>query len=440
MGVNNKARRAAKRRKQRTVGSDRSTPGGTWAKASGGGPSVSEPSRHGAGQEPADVRGRLLEMLRVAQVAPELAADRLRKLMDSAAAEQVARELAGLLSELITTAALRYWSPTDLGEITRRRLSPRHVPVVAVLVAAETDRHPAATVAGAWREALRDLGPAKPLDLADPTGALLAMEVASLLQSLPSIAEVMPPPGITRRRAGPTGAAPPSAMLAKVRALLAKAESTEFPDEAEALSAKAQELIATYALDRYAAQLETDEVDDSLAVRRLWIDPPYVDAKAMLVDAVASSNHCRSVFSTHLGFVTLVGQAPDIDASELLLTSLQVQADRVMVRQGRIDDPGRRSRTRSFRRSFLVSYAVRIGERLREAADATLAASTRSTELVPVMARSDERVRAATEELFPELVTRSTRISNAAGWAAGRAAADLAVFDGTGQLADRAAG
>ena len=36
----------------------------------------------------------------------------------------------------------------------------------------------------------------------------------------------------------------------KVRALLRKAESTSFPAEAEALTAKAQDLLARYALDR----------------------------------------------------------------------------------------------------------------------------------------------------------------------------------------------
>src|SRR5438045_2689314 len=39
-------------------------------------------------------------------------------------------------------------------------------------------------------------------------------------------------------------------MLAKVRALLAKAESTEFTDEADALTAKAQELMTRYSIDR----------------------------------------------------------------------------------------------------------------------------------------------------------------------------------------------
>jgi hypothetical protein len=228
-------------------------------------------------------------------------------------------------------------------------------------------------------------------------------------------------------------------VLAKVRALLAKAESTEFPAEAEALSAKAQELIATYALDRYAAQLDAPADDPSMTVRRLWIDAPYVEAKALLVDAVAVANHCQSVLSTSFGFVTLVGHGADVDATELLVTSLQVQADRAMLRLARTDHGQGGSTSRSFRRSFLVSYASRIRERLRHAADEALATSARSNELVPVMARNDERVREVTAELFPEITSRRTAVSNYAGWVAGRAAADLARLGIRDGLTDQAA-
>ena len=42
----------------------------------------------------------------------------------------------------------------------------------------------------------------------------------------------------------PDSARPDEKVLGRVRALLAKAESTTFPEEAEALTAKAQELMA----------------------------------------------------------------------------------------------------------------------------------------------------------------------------------------------------
>jgi hypothetical protein len=308
------------------------------------------------------------------------------------------------------------WTSADLAEITRRRLSARHARAVSALVAANGER-------------------GMP-DLTSVVGMQAALEIAALWETLPPIAALNRPTGGAGRS---TEEGASSAILAKVRALLAKAESTEFPAEAEALSAKAQELITTYALDRYAAQLDGTPAELGMTVRRLWIDPPYVEPKALLVDAVAGANHCSAVLSVSLGFVTLVGQTADVELTELLVTSLQVQADRAMLRLARLGEGTADSRSRSFRRSFLVSYASRIRERLHQAVDEARAASGLSTELVPVMSRSDERVREVTAELFPEVTMRRTTISNREGWVAGRAAADLARLDVRDQLGEQAA-
>ena len=46
-------------------------------------------------------------------------------------------------------------------------------------------------------------------------------------------------------------------MLDKVRALLAKAESTEFPEEAGALTSRAQQLMARYSIDHALLAAQT---------------------------------------------------------------------------------------------------------------------------------------------------------------------------------------
>ena len=61
----------------------------------------------------------------------------------------------------------------------------------------------------------------------------------------------------------------------------------------------------------------------------------------------------------------MVGFAGDVEAVELLFTSLLVQATAAMMRAGSRTGRNGRSRTRSFRQSFLHAYAVRIGQRLR---------------------------------------------------------------------------
>jgi hypothetical protein len=163
-------------------------------------------------------------------------------------------------------------------------------------------------------------------------------------------------------------------------------------------------------------------------LRRLWIDDPYVDAKGNLVHVVAAANRCRSVLSSGLGLVTVAGHDDDLDTVEILFTSLLVQATSQMTAAGcRIDSRGR-SRTRSFRQSFLVAFASRIGQRLHDAKQASesAAADRYGRALVPVLVSREAAADEAIEAIFPELLTRRTAASDHEGWVAGTVAADLA--------------
>ncbi|MDT7667360.1 MAG: hypothetical protein QOC74_143, partial [Pseudonocardiales bacterium] len=224
-------------------------------------------------------------------------------------------------------------------------------------------------------------------------------------------------------------------VLAKVRALLAKAESTEFPEEADAFFAKAQELMSRYSLERAVVEA-LDSAGRGVPVRtggrRIWLDSPYLGPKSMLVTVVASANRCQAVFAQALGFVTVIGEETDTEIVEVLTTSLLVQAGRAMLATGSQVDRRGQSRTKSFRQSFLISYAQRIGERLLEAterAEAEVTESVGDGRLLPVLAAREEAVQQRVAELFPHLVSRRVSASNPAGWTAGRAAADLAVLD-----------
>ena len=219
-----------------------------------------------------------------------------------------------------------------------------------------------------------------------------------------------------------------------MRALLAKAESTTFPEEAEALSAKAQELMARHAIDSamVAAGGSAGAAGDGPTGVRVPVDDPYAGAKSILLAEVAAANRCRAVWSKGLGFSTVLGFESDLEFVDVLYTSLLVQATSAMVAAGSQVDRSGRSRTRSFRQAFLLAYAGRIGQRLREAeaASRTAAAEQYGQALVPVLADRSAAVRAAEAEAFPPLVSRSVSVSNAAGWAAGNAAADLASLSG----------
>ena len=220
----------------------------------------------------------------------------------------------------------------------------------------------------------------------------------------------------------------PNGLLAKVRALLAKAESTEFEAEADALTAKAQELITKYRID--AALLRAGSVgrDSGVVTRRIHIDEPYADAKTLLLSRIARANGACVLWSRRLGLATVFGTSSDNEATELLFTSLLMQASVGLRREGsRVDECGR-NRTRRFRRSFLVGFALRIGERLEAATADTVAAAdpSRGTSLVPLLTGHAAAAEAAARAASPKAGTFDPSVSDAEGWAKGRQFGDRA--------------
>lgn len=237
-------------------------------------------------------------------------------------------------------------------------------------------------------------------------------------------------------------------ILGRVRALLAKAESTPYPEEAEALTAKAQELMARHSIDAALAAAGVDDRDRGAPDRRrVVVDAPYVTAKVHLLSAVARANRCEAVWTKadSQAVVFLFGYAVDLEAVDLLFTSLLLQATAAVLAAGSQVDAWGRSRTRSFRTSFLVSFAARVGERLEEATQHAVdevvaeggAAGPRGGALLPVLADRAEAVRAARDEAFPRVRRTTTRVTNGAGWQAGREAAERASLTGQSQVGGR---
>lgn len=349
---------------------------------------------------------------------------------------------------LITAAWERGWSPEDLHQIGRRSLDATGVGYLTDAIAEESRRYAQAAVPQRWREDLQQIGAqvwwetdqtgghlqqwARRQGLSTAAALAMVIEVLAMLLSLPALPRIGQLPGSATVTAMPRRGVDQK-ILARVRALLAKAESTTFPEEAEALSAKAQELMSRYSLERIIVENTGSAAGGAdphpAAARRMWLDNPYVAAKSLLVGAVAQANRCRTVLSEKLGFTTVIGDEVDLEIVELLSTSLLVQATRAMVSAGSQTTRTGRSRTRSYRQSFLLAYATRIGERLSAARDVGAAAVTDQSRLLPVLAARERVVDELVEEMFPRSVSRSFSVGNAAGWHAGRAAADLAVLD-----------
>ena len=330
----------------------------------------------------------------------------------------------------------RGWQPADVAHTIRRRTTSRAARLVVALIAEDARVTDAVSRAPeGWVDQLRELdalGTGTPAVVAAwhraegrPAGEAWreVLVLATTLRTLARIDQLLPPPsrwGQGARRAEPASAPDDGRALRRIRSLLAKAESTEFPDEAEALTAKAQELMTRHAVD--AALLDAGGGGTRAAVdtRRVHVDDPYVRAKTQLLGAVADANGVRLVWYQSLGIANLVGVATDLDAVELLFTSLLLQVGQALVAAERA--AGRRSASRSFRRAVLLGYAARIGERLTSARDraTTAAAAEQGVDLLPVLRSRQEAVDDAFTELFPQVrSTRSRSSTDAGGWWAG---------------------
>lgn len=358
----------------------------------------------------------------------------------------VDRVLIGFLQRCVALSWGNGWQPADVVRLARRNHGMRHARMACDVIAAQMRQYAAATVDERWQAQLRALdavvwwqrddhylqewGEREGADRAEVVECAVGLLV--MLDRLPRLPTLCPVPGTAGRGgATATGTAEwtgDQRMLDRVRALLAKAESTDFPEEAEAFTAKAQELMARHSIDHVLLTARTGSTEQPVG-RRIGIDNPYEAPKALLLDAVSQANRCRAVWSKEFGFATVLGYATDLDAVELLYTSLLVQATTAIVHAGSRRDRYGRSSTRSFRQSFLTAYAHRIGERLRSATQhASREASEQSgrKDLLPVLAARDDAVHSAFETMFPGLSRRMVAVSNAEGWASGLATADRA--------------
>ncbi|MFF5477367.1 DUF2786 domain-containing protein [Streptomyces sp. NPDC012935] len=327
-------------------------------------------------------------------------------------------ELAERGQEFVAAAWRRGWQPADVVRLVRRELDDVHVRLLSALIHAQQpyDRPRGPR----WNAQLEDLPTEAPPRTDRFSHASAVLELYRLLLRLPALEPLDEP----AEQTGPTARRPGSEprMLTRIRALLAKAEATGFPQEAEALSAKAQELMARYSIDEALLSTRTQGAKDAPGACRIGVEPPYEQAKAVLLDAVATANHCRAVWNEPFAFSTVVGFEADLEVVELLYTSLLVQAQTAMTKAEAAQRAGGRKRTKTFRQSFLAAYAHRIGTRLAEAAQTQV-----TQDLLPVLATREVAVTDRLDRMFPETTTTRLRgVSDEAGWVEGSEAAERA--------------
>lgn len=445
MGQNNRQHRAAKakRRRQRGGTQTRTHPRtGDAGQARG---SSSAPL--GAEQRRQHALDALSELKQAAAVFPaaslRFAVHRTLSALEPAVLVEVESLLAAELMARVAAVWEHGWQPQDLHHGTAKRgarqgvlaaeLISQHAWITGARRRApqawrdQIDRISAAAcghpTAGEWQPVARLVAQ----NVAWATAWAEALGLLETLTALPPLPLLMPPPSQWDRVARPprpTGSPERDRVLARIRALLAKAEVTNYPAEAEAFTAKAQELMSRHAIDEALLHAH-DEESIAVLTQRVHLWSPYASTKVLLLSAVAQANRSRAIYLEEYAIASVVGTPVDVDQIELLYTSLLIQATRAMSAAGK-HWAGSFDRSPTFRRSFLTSYATRIGERLTEADRET--AASYGAELVPVLQRQATAVDAEFARQFPHTTTMNTGSVDPRGWRAGREAADRAIF------------
>jgi hypothetical protein len=347
------------------------------------------------------------------------------------------------------------WQPTELVREVGRNADDVAIEVLALAIVADVSHHDrvGTAVHDAWRrqtdriaarcvhEPERSGWMERALDAVGPLGLSIVRELLDRLLALPGLPTLLAPPGssgpivvdladLAASGAGVDSESDPK--LATIRALLAKAEATEFPAEAEAFTAKAQAMMVEARLDEATVHATASHRSTrQVSAIRIGIDDPYVASKQMLLHVIAQANDVRCVFHRGVDLATLVGPAGQLAHVELLFTSLLIQVQTALTADAATAPPGSHVRSRRYRSSFIAGFAQRIGERLRTVRDATV--TDAHPDALPVLAAD----RCATDELFDQLVGRTTTFRSSArydvlGARAGASAAERAALRDAG--------
>jgi hypothetical protein len=154
--------------------------------------------------------------------------------------------------------------------------------------------------------------------------------------------------------------------LETIRKLLAKAEDqATTAAEAESLSAKAAELMQKYCIDQAMldAAARVTRKPQTVGKRTIVFDnQDFVPVRQRLLHAVADHNNCTTVIIDRAQppRSELFGFESDLDVTEMLYTSLIVQAANALI----AEDVPFGETPRSFTSAWWAGFASRIGTRL----------------------------------------------------------------------------
>lgn len=209
--------------------------------------------------------------------------------------------------------------------------------------------------------------------------------------------------------------------LARVRALLAKAEGTDNPDEAAAYTAKATTLMARHGIDA-ALAAKTEPATDQRIDKVMTFRAPQAKAQGYLYAKVLGAMRVRVILKGgEYKTLHVFGFKSDLDLAEMMHASLVVQVNR-----GLATAPLRPANQRGADvRSFIFRFSNVVAVRLRDIYAQTATAAQDELEGGPsvalVLADRKTLVDQAVADVYPRLTTVRTSTSGLAGAAGAEA-------------------
>ncbi|MFI5778155.1 DUF2786 domain-containing protein [Nocardia sp. NPDC051570] len=225
-------------------------------------------------------------------------------------------------------------------------------------------------------------------------------------------------------------------MFDKVRKLLAKAESVAGTPEADALTAKAFELIAKYGIDEAQARQRSGQGPAPIEMARFTLGGQYQREQAFLFHILARELHCEPLMLGDYSSQIAYGTAGHIERLRVLFATLcpQMLAGAARQRPNSHASVG----VKAYRMSWMRGFYTGVGARLREAESTAATESEPSAALVLMddAKRAAAAFEAENSGQYADVKHRSRHDSNAAS--AGAAAAQRVNLGQTGVGGQRA--
>lgn len=203
-------------------------------------------------------------------------------------------------------------------------------------------------------------------------------------------------------------------IIQKVEKLLTKAESTEFPEEAEALISKAQALMLEHQIHEAQLRLNGNQPEEKVTSKFFHVSNPYLKEKAGLWLTVAEANGCtllylRGNWDNNDGGVEVYGTPTDIEFVGQLGQSLTIQMASALEKFVATHQKPSYASTVGWKKSFLYGYKSSIRKRLEEVTQEGV--EEVSSEVLPVLVSRKEKAEEFMENQYPNLTASTSEFT-----------------------------